>query len=1169
MRAGRDAVAASAGHPNRANYLTNLAQSLRVAVGRSGDPAQLAESVQLARDAVAEVPADHPNRGRCLAGLGAVLLACIDGGFIGADLDETIVVLREAVAALPEKGLHAVVAQSHLGAALRMRFDRTGTLADADEMVGACRAAVDVTPDDHPDSIRRRFVLAFSYYLRFAQTGELLDLTEAVRIAREVLAATPETDADRPERLTALGLALRSYFGRTGDAAALEEAVELVRQAEVVAPAGHPDRFMILSNLSYVLHDRYTVTGALDDLKEAARAAHEALAVAPSDGPRYAALLSILTSILLDQFEVTGIRVHLDEAVSAGRDGVSHTPADHPERAVRLSKLGDVLRARYASTGDSADLKQALDVCLKGLDIADEQAAQPVRALLLSNLGLTQEILFVCNGGSVRLDEAIRLGREAVAVTSTDNAERALFMSRLGGSLRLRHDLTGDRSDLDEAIGLGRDAVAATPAGRPGRALFLSNLGIAYYARFERSREVADLDEAIRLGREAVAATPAHRRQRVERLSNLAVALLEHAEQTGNAPNLDEAIALFREAAALTPAGNPYRGGLLSNLGIALHARFKRTADRADIDEAVRVSRDAVSAAPTDQPGRAGFLLNLVGMLRDRYSLVEDQHDLDEAMGVARQVASLEMAPPRIRTMAALAWAQTAAHSRRWSSAADGFALAVAQLTRLAPRSLAREDQEHLLGDLVGIGSNAAACCVRAGQPARAVELFEQGRAVLLGQALDTRTDVTALADRHPHLASRFTSVLDELDHAAETSHPERRRQATAAFDALVDEIRSHAGFETFLSPPSVAQLASAASDGPIAMVTVSDYGCYALILTADGVREPLQLPGLTFDVVTDQVLAFLTTLDDIAAAEAHGREWHQAQRRLDEILDWTWTTIAGPVLDDLGYTGHLQADQPWPRIWWCPTGILSLLPLHAAGRHGTRDDPEPATVVDRVISSYTPTVRALAYARRAPAAATRTDTRILAVSMPTTPHLPQGDLPGASKEVAQLRDRYGQEVTVIAGLEATRDAVMARLPTARWAHFACHGEVDVDRPSTSRLLLHDHDTRPFTVADVIRLRLETAEFAYLSACSTARPGAFLLDEAIHLTSAFQLAGFRHVVGTLWPVSDTEAAAIAGDVYAAIDISDCDIALAVHTAIRDARSRWDVSSWASHIHSGP
>ena len=122
----------------------------------------------------------------------------------------------------------------------------------------------------------------------------------------------------------------------------------------------------------------------------------------------------------------------------------------------------------------------------------------------------------------------------------------------------------------------------------------------------------------------------------------------------------------------------------------------------------------------------------------------------------------------------------------------------------------------------------------------------------------------------------------------------------------------------------------------------------------------------------------------------------------------------------------------------------------------------------------------------------------------------------------------------MLTGPEATREAVLAALPGARWAHFACHGSADLADPSASRLLLDDHQTAPLTVVDVARLRLDDAELAFLSACSTARPVGRLADEAIHLASAFQLAGYRHVIGTLWPIGDQHAVDIADDIYTAL-----------------------------------
>jgi CHAT domain-containing protein len=145
--------------------------------------------------------------------------------------------------------------------------------------------------------------------------------------------------------------------------------------------------------------------------------------------------------------------------------------------------------------------------------------------------------------------------------------------------------------------------------------------------------------------------------------------------------------------------------------------------------------------------------------------------------------------------------------------------------------------------------------------------------------------------------------------------------------------------------------------------------------------------------------------------------------------------------------------------------------------------------------------------------------------------------------------------VRVLAGPDASRDTVLAALRGASRAHFACHGSADLANPSASRLLLADHRTRPLTVPDIARLRLYHAELAFLSACATARPGTRLIDEAIHLTSAFQLAGYRHVVGTLWPVGDRHSVEFADRVYAEVAATG-DAARGVHAATRQLRTRW-------------
>lgn len=112
-----------------------------------------------------------------------------------------------------------------------------------------------------------------------------------------------------------------------------------------------------------------------------------------------------------------------------------------------------------------------------------------------------------------------------------------------------------------------------------------------------------------------------------------------------------------------------------------------------------------------------------------------------------------------------------------------------------------------------------------------------------------------------------------------------------------------------------------------------------------------------------------------------------------------------------------------------------------------------------------------------------------------------------------------------------------------------------------------------FSRAKYSELRLDEAELAYLSACSTARVGLQHANEVIHLASAFQLAGFRHVIASLWPLADGVAAAAARAFYQQLpDRSDANAAAATLRAVtlhlRESHpKRPDL--WASLVHSGP
>ena len=1223
----RAVAATPTGHRDRARRLSNLRVALRRRYLWTGSPADLDAAIIAGEQAVAATPTGHSDRARYLSDLGTALGTRYDRTGTLADLDAMADVMKQAVAATPADHPDRAVYLSNLGNTLRARFERTGALSDLQAAITVGEQAVAATPTGHPNRALYLSNLGLALRDRFGRFGAMTDLDTAIDIIGEAVAATLPGDRDRTMYLYYLGVTLRTRYERTGALADLDNAIAVTEQAVAATPADHPNRAGRLSNLGVALRRRFERTGALSDLQAAITVGEQAVAASPTGNPNRALCLSNLGATQLARFDRTGNLADLDAAIKAYEQAVAATPADHPDRALYLSNLGASQLARFDRTGNLADLDAAINTGEQA--VAATPANHPDRAVYLSNLGATLSARFGRTGTMADLDAAVEAYEQAVAATLADHPDRAVYLSNLGNALRTRFERTGTLADLDNAIAVTEQAVAATPADHPSRAGRLSNLGVALRTRFERTGTTADLDAAVDAIEQAVAATPADHPSRAGRLSDLCATLRTRFERTGTTADLDAAVDAIEQAVAATPADHPRRAGYLTNLGLALRARFGRTGTMADLDAAVDAIEQAVAATPADHPDRAGYLTNLGVALRTRFgrtgatadldtaitayeeavAATPADHpsrvvylsnlgdalstrfgrtgtmaDLDAAISVSRDAVAVEVASPRLRATAGRVWGRAAAAGQRWPEAVEGYAAAVDMLGRVVPRSLTRADQQNLLAELGALGSDAAACCLHAGRTGRAVELFEQGRGILLGQALDNRVDLTALTRQHPDLARRFTALADKLDRADDNSRSmhadlddgsvdafagathralQLRRETADAFDRVIEEIRLQPGFDTFLHPPRLEQFVAAGFGGTLVLINVSAFGSDALILTgatsAPVTPIVVPLPGLSRDAVDQRVIEFLTALGTAASRKEAGQR--AAEATLTETLGWLWDQIAGPVLDRLGIHGPPTAGEPWPRLWWCVSGLLSFLPLHAAGHHGTRFDAAPTTVIDRVVSSYIPTIRALVHARRRPPVADRDDStrigtisaggRILAVAMPHTPAA--SDLPGAQAETDSLRRRFPGRVTVLSGPAATHDSVLRELSAARWAHFACHGLSDLTDPSASHLLLHDW---PLTVSDIAQLRLEDADLAFLSACSTAQPGARLADEAIHLVTAFQLAGFRHVIGSLWPIEDQHAAALADYIYTTLSDTS-DPARAVHTATRLAAQSMD------------
>jgi len=652
--------------------------------------------------------------------------------------------------------------------------------------------------------------------------------------------------------------------------------------------------------------------------------------------------------------------------------------------------------------------------------------------------------------------------------------------------------------------------------------------------------------------------------------------------------DLDCAIVTKEQAVKSTPDGDPARAMFLNNLGNALQSRFEQTGSMEDLDRAVVTDEQAVESTPYDNPARAARLNNLGNALQRRFEMTGSMEDLERAIVTKEEALKCDTAQPSIRLTAASSCSDLLISQRSYDRAKPILQAALRLLPTVSPRELRRSDQQWNISRFANITSRAVSLSLAdAEDPYNTLQMLELGRGILATLQLDVRSDISVLAASYPDLAQQFQDLRERIDSSARTFNSRSvivdspvtfnsafgssifvntYRTSVKQFDELLLSIRSIGGFENFLLGPSESELRHLAEDGPIVAFNISDIRSDAFLITADNIRS-LHLPLLTSDSLEHFGKRFVTAVNN-----RHLRLYSHSLREVNVVLQWVWDVAVSPILDQLGFTQMPPHGEAWPRVWWVGNGLLNILPIHAAGYH---DSPSLKTALDRVISSYAPTVKSLSYARERERAARATiKEKAILVAMPTTPE--QKNLPYVKIEVKDLGNVLSKvSIDTRVMWNPTRTDVLSELPKHTIVHFACHGHSE-DDPSQSSLLLEDWKIRPLTVTDLMSLNIESAKFAYLSACHTSAMQNFrLLDESISLSSAIHLLGYPSIVASLWQIMDSHSAEVTKDVYAWISeegrLDPRRAAEGLHRAVCDLRNRTrkqDPLVWAPFIHVG-
>lgn len=576
----------------------------------------------------------------------------------------------------------------------------------------------------------------------------------------------------------------------------------------------------------------------------------------------------------------------------------------------------------------------------------------------------------------------------------------------------------------------------------------------------------------------------------------------------------------------------------------------------------------------------------------------ETQNNLGTAyaeLGETRQAQACYENAATIRTVTALpAGARQTYYNlgnlffqmEHWSEAVTAYQTAIEAAESLYQASLLRGSRESELAETADLYQRAAYALARTDCLQEAILTLEQGRARGVGEALTRdRTDLHRLQTLDAAAYQSYEQAaaqVRELDPAERTettppnvadallSFAQLQERADAAYTHLktaVDRIRSIAGYETFLAAPQWEAITQAVRpDVPLLYLVTSPAGSLALIVhrpnpSADITLESIRLPSFT--------LAALHTLVH-RWFDAYGQWTHQPQRRATawESTRWhlvqrevrrkgrkqaDWLTTIATTMRDLwdhlmGEPVTTLCDRGYRQAVLIPTGLLSLLPLHAAWTAYPEHPDTAIYALDRLALTYAPSARTLNFARQM-ADQVQADHNILIIQEPAP--VGASALPNATTEVQNIV-RFFSQHQILRHEQATRAATCQALPAYQVAHFCCHGLAHWTNPDQSGLLMAHNEF--LTVENLFEVQLSTARLAVLSACETGVVGMGLPDEVIALPAALLRVGFACVVASLWSVADASTAELMEHFYTAWRRDGLEPALALQKAQQQLRT---------------
>ncbi|KAN0134245.1 CHAT domain containing protein, partial [Lactarius tabidus] len=753
---------------------------------------------------------------------------------------------------------------------------------------------------------------------------------------------------------------------------------------------------------------------------------------------------------------------------------------------------------------------------------------------------LATQVKLKAKYGIQNIEEMVVLCRELLPSTiSTDfPADAFMFLSDIAtlSSIRRRSVQL-----LNKVIECLRDAVEVRPPGTHRVLLGLANaLATRARQRFSKYGLSEGLEEANSYHfEELLPNTLPVSEDNTDYLIELSNCYKIKFSHTNDSSDIEKSIEYSRLSLDSTTFGDSCRVHALVGLRNVLFLAFKHTNELNYLDESISQGYDILEMNDA-KPFHFSTIRHLISSLLIRTSSLRQREDLDEIL----RLMPLALGSPYARTP------DEFEHSCDWAYLArrirhPSVLIAYKSAMPLMQKSLsfaptAPIQHTHLVAmeeHCQSMPLDYASYQIVLGQFEEAIETLEQGRALIWSEMRGFRSPIAEVIPEVSPTTKRLSEIDQELTVLTTSITPSARseieddavqgRNRMDSFGRLIVKqrklmeerdalIQGQPGLGRVLGVLPFSALRSAASHGPVILINHSRWHSDIMIIFHKSL--PCAIP--TTDDFYNRAIELRDTLMD---ARRVGLDSAKYQNALRTVLKDLYDLVGQPVLKRLRVLGVPEQS----RIWWCPTSVFCSLPLHAMGPIPSEDMSRPSKPSKRYFSdlyipSYTPSLSALIEARNSTTQALDQPSLLLVAQLDET-------LPGVCGEIEVIH-KLRVPVTCLISRAATPTSVIEALRDHRFAHFACHGNLETGKPFDASFRLYGGER--LTLLEVVRSRLPNAEFAFLSCCHTAEiTEESVADEALHLTAAMQYCGFRSVVGTMWAMADTDGQDLAKNFY--------------------------------------